>query len=388
MTGAMLLTLAIRAAAAGAIKFASVNDEQQAPRLGDGQDVFEVQWPFCPSHGDRCSAENEPLWVHLTIDSGDYWRLVDPALHYSFRKILDDSADDVKPLADAIVSYLKGHGDDTETSRTAFAQGIVIAIDYQLDETTGFKEYPKYSAEFIGEQQGDCDDAAITTSALLYDLGIDVWLVLWKAVDPSNDTGHLSTAVTRDGKLRTVPKPAGSNWVTGPSQEELLHVDAVGYEPDGQSAINKALVKRRKLGWNEWYKHAPKLGQMAVVRFKDAAIDKSIPLWAVARGGGRPDTVPADRRRPKPQDVIDKVKRQAEASNPKIFRRRLEAAGLTPKEASTYMRTRGMANADYWGMSAIVVAALAMLGIGVGAERTRRSRRLRAHAAARESRNF
>src|SRR5262249_51279282 len=135
-------------------------------------------------------------------------------------------------------------------------------------------DYPKFGLEFLGDQQGDCDDAAITAGILLDGLGYEGWFVLWRPRNPAQ-AGHLSTAVTPDrGDLAAFQLPQDSHWVPGPAGERLLHVDATG----SSTGCGRAWTDCGGVGFNEWHKKG--LEPAAVVRVAAPDLEAKIPLHA------------------------------------------------------------------------------------------------------------
>lgn len=339
------------------------------------------QWVFCPSNRWPCDGTTRlPLWLDVEVNP-DAFTARASASHESARLILDQSASDLKPIATAITRFLAKHGGADEVSTAGMAHGLVQGLQYAYDESTGWTEYPKYSLEFIVDQQGDCDDAAITTAALLNDLGLEAWVVSWRAAPPSRD-GHLSTAVTPMGALTKWPLPAGSRFIPGPSGVNLLHVDGVG---DVDRCENDQGC--RSLGWNEWFKYQPPLDIEALARFSDADLDTSIPIAAWADNGQRrPNNQIVDRRKARPQDVLDHAREERE--DPARVRAQLAGAGLSDADASAYLDAQTVDNLGYYGMSAMVVGAVLLVGAGVQADRRRRHRALALARARREQARF
>src|SRR5262249_20319734 len=146
--------------------------------------------------------------------------------HDSIVRIVQTTVADLAPLTAALSQHFARQGVRSDRQRIAFVQGLVEGVHYGDDADTGWTDYPKFGVEFLADQLGDCDDAAIAAGVLLDGLGYDGWFVLWRARDPGQP-GHLSTAVTPDrGDLAALQLPPES-WIAGPAGR-LLHVDATG----------------------------------------------------------------------------------------------------------------------------------------------------------------
>lgn len=360
---------------------ATISDAMPPARTGSSGALIR-QWTFCPTDRIPCDASgNPPVWVDLEVDADSFTARAKDS-HDSARRILDTSAEDVKPIAEAIQRYLVGKGRSDELSQAAMVQGLVQGPLYAFDDTTGWQEYPKYTLEFIVDEQGDCDDAAIATSALLHDLNLDAWLVLWDAADDSAG-GHLSSAVTPVGTLLSWRLPPGSEWISVPAAPRLLHVDGVGNTTGCSSGC-------APLGWNEWKTQPKPMKVTAVVPFDSPNIDETVPIAAWADfGRRRPKQQIADRRKERPEAVLAAARSYdtTEETEEKV-RAQLAGAGLTKAEASVYLDAQTVQEAGYYGISALVVAGLIAAGLGIWAEQKRRHRALARERLRRESVRF
>lgn len=83
---------------------------------------------------------------------------------------------------------------DTILNLLSFVQAFPYAQD---NVSTGYDEYPKYPVETLAEQDGDCEDTSILTTALLNEMGVPTVLLSFP--------GHMAVGVTWDEPL---PLPA------------------------------------------------------------------------------------------------------------------------------------------------------------------------------------
>jgi predicted transglutaminase-like cysteine proteinase len=66
----------------------------------------------------------------------------------------------------------------TDVEKINFVASFVQSIEYKNDDPQNASyEYPRYPLETLKEQRGDCEDKAILTAALLWDLGYNVSLI-------------------------------------------------------------------------------------------------------------------------------------------------------------------------------------------------------------------
>ncbi|MDP2341398.1 MAG: hypothetical protein Q8O67_10590 [Deltaproteobacteria bacterium] len=305
-------------------------------------------WAFCPTTRGGCV---DPLWVELEVSVDVYSeRLNDP--HQSGRKIIDTSARDAAPLVKALQAHFVDARIASDAERVGTVQGLVQAIGYAFDTDTGWTEYPKFLVELIGDEQGDCDDAAIATAVLLEGLGYPPWFVQWRPLDPRLPSGHISTAIARDrGDLKTAPLPASSRWIEGPGGAQLLHVDGtgtIGGCPRGCTA----------LGWNEWHKGTPPLRAASLIRANDPALDDKLGIAAWSNGGlERPDRKLADRRGASRAAI--ELKLEEHDDHEETNKRRLVRLGHSEEDAEKLLKSEGGANDDdvLWIVLSILVAA-------------------------------
>lgn len=346
-----------------------VQDERPTP-TDVAADLLQLSWPFCPTNRIPCSTSNPPVWVQMDVSVDTYSeRVRDP--HDSVQALTVLSRQDFQPIAEGLQRYLKRRGLEDEVSAAGHAQGMIQAILYAYDTTTGWTEYPKFALEFIVDEQGDCDDAALATGALLADLGLEAWLIRWRPIDPNERVGHLSTAVSMTGALKDHPLPKGSRLVTAPGGQSLLHVDGVGSSSGCASGCSE-------LGWNRWHSAPVPLKEVSVVQYDDPDIDSKLPLsaWNHDKYGF---TRPPDREIA-PPDVTDDVLKERLV---KIRARQEEHTEA--RLALIYAHERDVL---YYTWSAV---AGSMLLVGLGGawvQRRRRREQIRKQAENRERRLF
>ncbi len=270
-----------------AIQWARVyhDDQVHEPDASGTTGVRILSWPFCPTYRDRCS---DYAWVTMGVSLDAYSARRNGA-HDSISEIVSTSYADLAPLARALEQLYADKGIHSPAQKLGYIQGMVQAVQYAKDTSTGFTEYPKYAVEFLVDEQGDCDDAAVAASALMRQLGFDTWYVLWRSMGGAE--GHISTAVSRTGDLASVQPPSGSRLVSVPSTgEQLLHADATG-------VIGGCTGRCTSLGWNEWHSHSPPLTESVVVKAEAPNLDQVLGLSAWRNDGTAfPDRKHRDRR--------------------------------------------------------------------------------------------
>jgi hypothetical protein len=101
---------------------------------------------------------------------------------------------------------------------------FVQSIPYKLDtESTGYDEYPRYPIETLVDNEGDCEDTAILTAALLNEMGYGV--VLFKlpghmAVGIKGADSLPGTYVEYNGDRYYYVETTGENFGIGNMPEE------------------------------------------------------------------------------------------------------------------------------------------------------------------------
>ena len=241
------------------ISFAEVVDSESNLReKANNEDTIRVRWPFCPSYpGDSCATQ---LWVDIEVNIDGYIQRRN-ADHDSWFDIIQETKKDMQPLAQALQTYFRKKGISTISEQAGIIQGMIQSVHYAYDncdsrnpesncnaaDETGWTEYPKYGIEFIVDQKGDCEDAAIISSSLFDDVGMEAWFINWDSRD--SEGGHASTALSlSQGDLQKVSLPSGSEYVVHPKNNTpLLSVDSVG-------SLQGCSFGCAPLGWNEWPK--------------------------------------------------------------------------------------------------------------------------------------
>jgi len=375
---ALLLLWPSAALASGQpIQWAQVyhDDKVHEPDASGHTGVRILSWPFCPTYQDRCS---DYAWVTLGV-SLDAYSARRNGSHDSIAEIVATSHQDLAPLARALEKLFQEKGIASEAQQLGYVQGLVQALQYARDTSTGFTEYPKYAIEFLVDEQGDCDDAAVTASGLMRQLGYETWYVLWRSTDPSMNEGHISTAVSRTrGDLGSVKPPAGSKLVRNPaSGATLLHVDATG-------VVGGCTGRCTSLGWNEWYKHSPPMVEKVVVQADDPGLDQVLGIQAWKNDGTFfPDRKLRDRRPGAPDqsageedlDVPPEETVQEQEDWEDATLRRLRFLGEDEESARSYLRVRRVDPVGSTTWVLLTVAMLAGLVTAGGAAWRQRQRR-------------
>jgi hypothetical protein len=290
--------------------------------------LIDLAFPFCPTDRVPCS-EEKLAWVQLRISIDTYSaRRNDP--HDSIGAILAVTREDIKPLVDALEDHFATRQVSSDVARVSFVQGLVQATNYEKDLETGWTDYPKFGIEFLVDEQGDCDDAAILNTLLLDTLGYKSYFVYWEGT-PSD---HLSTAIDPDqGDLHDFTPPPGSLWIESPQLPRLLHVDGTG-TPGG---CGNARISCASLGFNEWHQHGLKV--RTVVLANDPDLESRLPLSAWNNGGlDRPNRKLVDRRRASQEEIHEEVFDVEKRAG--RMRQRLEGLGIKKARAAVYLRRR------------------------------------------------
>ena len=358
---ALIAAPATALASGQAIHWARIyhDDQIHEPDASGTTGVRILSWPFCPSYRDRCT---DYAWVTMGVSLDAYSARRNGA-HDSIQEIVGTSHTDLAPLARALEQLFTDRGITSPAERLGYVQGLVQAVQYAKDSSTGFTEYPKYAVEFLVDEQGDCDDAAVAASGLMRQLGYETWYVLWRSA--GGGEGHISTAVSRSGDLASVQPPAGSRLVTVPTTgEQLLHVDATG-------VIGGCTGRCTSLGWNEWHSHSPPLSESVVVRADDPTLDKLLGLSAWRNDGTAfPDRKHRDNRpgTPEPsgeedldQPPDERVSQQEDDAWEDATLRRLRFLGEDEQSAQTYLRVRRsdpVGAGTWWLITAVSIAGL------------------------------
>ena len=362
---ALLVSLA---SAGQALQWAEIYLDGSIPGLPQSKDpaVHFVAWPYCPSDQPLCT---EKAWVELGVRIDAYSaRRNHP--HDSAKDIVDGTREDLKALARALEEHWAEQGITDDASRVGHVHGLVQSIHYAFDgESTGWTDYPKFGIEHVVDEQGDCDDAAITTGALLSELGYEVWFILWKPEPGSTSSAHLSTAVSRTGDLAQVKAPPGSKLIDDGEGGQLLHVDAAGMRGGCQGRVCT------QLGHNVWHKEG--LVPEGVVRLSDPDLDLKIPISAWNNDDGRYGQRNfRDRRGDDEQGSWDELEFDEDDWEERTIRR-LEDLGEDDGEAYLRRRRIDPIGAPTWYVLSGLGALFLMAVAGTGA-RSAMSRRARA----------
>ncbi len=379
----LLLVLAVsivwpgRPGWATAVRHAAVYDDGKAhgaPPADPDPALVYRSWPFCPTDRIPCSDQNL-AWLELGVAIDAYSARRNDS-HDSIARIIETTRRDFEPLAAALRKHFEKRDVASDARRAAFVHGLVQAVLYDFDTTTGWTEYPKFGIEFFVDEQGDCDDAAIATTMLLAALGYDSWFVGWT----SATADHLSTAISRDrGDLRTFTLPEGSRWVPGIDGEQLLHVDGTG----NPSGCGQARINCSRLGTNDW--HLRGLEVSVVVAASDPDIETAIPISAWNNGGlDRPNRTFVDRR-----SVDDKaLEKDLLFQDPweDRVRQRLSRLGIDAQNAEMYLRNRTGSGDEFFYL--FIIFCFGIIGIFGGMTLRRRFQRLRRRRHAQGSGTF
>jgi hypothetical protein len=321
--------------------------------------------PFCPTDRVPCD-EQDLAWVQMRISLDVYSaRRNDP--HDSIARILSMTREDLAPLHEALLQYFTKKGIESDVKRVAFVQGLVQAVSYEEDQETGWTDYPKFGIEFLVDEQGDCDDAAILATLLLESLGYQSYFVYWKG-EPLD---HLSTAIAPSrGDLVAFAPPPGSPWIEAPGLPRLLHVDGVS-TPGG---CGRKWIGCQPLGFNDWHKHG--LTVSTVIRSDAPDLEPRMPLSAWSNEGvDRPSRELFDRRRASDEEIRQEV--FAPAKREAILRKRLQGLGIEKDLVGLYLSPRRVDPVTFYTFLVICFSFFFVVG-GVGWQR-RRKRVKRVH---------
>lgn len=316
--GLLLSAALVSAAQCQALRNVRILEDQPRVRPPDDQAWVQRIVPFCPTDRLPCSRASQLSWLQLEASIDAYsTRRNDP--HDSIERIVAGTRQDLAPLVQALQRYFQKHSVSSQAARVSFVQGLVQGVIYSTDDSTGFTEYPKFGLEFLVDEQGDCDDAAVTTGVLLEALGYATYFVNWDADDGA---GHLSTAIRNDlGDLKDFQPPAGSPWIVKDSQR-LLHVDGTG----STEGCGSTRVYCGPLGHNPW----PGKGLCieGLVATNDPQLSEKLPIVAWNNGGReRPDRTLVDRRNASDREIREE-QRYTRSHQQERLRQRLQALGL------------------------------------------------------------
>lgn len=323
--------------------------------------LIDLAFPFCPT--DRLPCDDGKLaWVQLRISIDAYSiRRNDP--HHSIARIVSLTRSDIAPLARALVDHFTASATTSDVQRVSFVHGLVQSVTYRQDLETGWTDYPRFGIEFLVDEQGDCDDAAILTTLLLDALGYQSYFVHFQG----NPVGHLSTAIDpRRGDLTGLTPPSGSLWVEAPGLPRLILVDGTG-TPGG---CGKGRIVCGGPGLNEWHRRGLTLD--LVIRPDDPSLETRLPLSAWSNGGlDRPNRVLDKERQDSEEDIRAEVS-DAEARNRRL-QERLEGLGVEKKKVHVYLRPLYPFSREVYYT---FLVAILLLFVGLGARAWHRRRAL------------
>lgn len=373
-----LLSLIGLATASPHITFAKISNSETSlrPETQDDNSI-RIKWPFCPSYPEeRCSE----LWVDMDVNIDGYIQRRN-ASHESWFGIIQETKTDVEPLARALKNYFRNNGISDMSHQAGIIQGMIQAVHYAYDncdsrdpeadcneaDETGWTEYPKYGLEFIVDQKGDCEDAAIISSSLFDGVGIEAWMVNWDR--HGGGGGHASTALTlSQGDLGQVSIPSGSEYVVNPKTHvSLLSADSVGSLTGCPRGWRCGL-----LGTNTWTQQD--LYVSHTWKTDDPSID-DVYGGAWTKEGGVYKKHKRDRRKDSRQKIKEELKKnQDEWDN--NTRKRLSKLDVEPekieeivKKANPYQQSAD----DGWVfIMAIFSFITALIGYGLYQQRQRR----------------
>ena len=354
---------------------------------------IRIRWPFCPSYPEnRCSNR---MWVDLEVHFDGYVQRRN-ASHESWYEIIQQTKKDMQPLSDALQSFYSKENISDMASQAGVIQGMIQAVHYAYDncdsrkqnsecnaeDATGWTEYPKYGLEFIVDQKGDCEDAAIISSSLFDNVGIEAWLVNWDSKIKEKG-GHASTALTLEqGNLGSVPVPSGSKYIQTPkTNQTLLSADSVGTFCTENCILSP-------LGWNEW--ENSNLYVSAVFRLDDQSIE-DFYSGAWKKEGGTFTKFKRDRRK----DNRQKIKQEIEGNKKKWdeqTRKRLTKLKEKPEDIHEVLESvrpyKNPAESGWIFLISISSVILGMFGIGMHQKRKQRKKKAEEFRKKRENEQF
>lgn len=362
------------------ISFAEVVDSESNLReKGNNEDTIRVRWPFCSSYPDSCATH---LWVDIEVNIDGYIQRRN-ADHDSWFDIIQETKKDMQPLAQALQRYFRKKGISTTSEQAGIIQGMIQSVHYAYDncdsrnpesncnaaESTGWTEYPKYGIEFIVDQKGDCEDAAIISSSLFDDVGMEAWLVYWDSHD--NGMAHASTALSlSQGDLQKVSLPRGSEYVVHPKKNTpLLSADSVG-------SLQGCSFGCAPLGWNEW----PKQNLFVVNAWKtdDKSIDDTFGgAWTKEDGVFK--QFKSDRRKDSREKITSELHTNQEKWDENT-RKRLSKLEVKPEKIDTIVKKANpykQSTDEGWVFLILVCTGiLSMVGYAIFVQRKERKLRV------------
>jgi hypothetical protein len=319
------------------------------------------------------------------------------ASHESWFEIIQETKKDVEPLAGALKDYFRENGISKMSHQAGLIQGMIQAVHYAYDncdsrdpeancneaDETGWTEYPKYGLEFIVDQKGDCEDAAIISSSLFDGVGIEAWFINWHR--HGGGGGHASTALTlAQSDLEQVSIPNDSEYVVNPkTQESLLSADSVG-NLKGCTGFWKC----GSLGTNTWSRE--NLYVANAWKTDDPTIDDAFG-GAWTKEGGVFKKHKRDRRKDSRKKITAELKKNQDEWNNNT-RKRLSKLEVEPekieeivKKANPYKRSAD----DGWVfLMTILTSITGLIGYGLFQQRQRRLQLVQALKAEEKQEDF
>ena len=97
----------------------------------------------------------------------------------------------INEICDSILKATAELGLDKKETAEVFVSFVQTQFEYCSDyDTTNYVEYYRFSAETLGERQGDCEDTSILLASLLYSADYDVALLLFP--------NHMAVGISTD----------------------------------------------------------------------------------------------------------------------------------------------------------------------------------------------
>lgn len=169
------------------------------------------------------------LTLAIPRDIYDYYRRMERAPIEDYSIYVTHPGDDVElvyPLAAELKKQAVQKGYDSEET-VNFAARFVQNLTYEED-TDG--EYPNYPVETLVKKEGDCEDTAILTAALLQAMGYDAVLIRFA---PVAGAGHMAVGVavagvsggysyTYDGEKYYYLETTFTSWEVGDMPPDIL----------------------------------------------------------------------------------------------------------------------------------------------------------------------
>ncbi|MDO8716581.1 MAG: hypothetical protein Q7J73_07230 [Dehalococcoidales bacterium] len=138
--------------------------------------------------------------MHMPVSLYDYYRNLPRPRTNNYSVYVTHPLDDV--YIDTLVEKMKNAAQRahyTELQTVEFAAAFVQSLPYTLDSVTSpYDEYPRYPAETLVDNGGDCEDTSILLASILDRMGYKVVLL--------NPLNHMAVGVKISGNI------SGSSW--------------------------------------------------------------------------------------------------------------------------------------------------------------------------------